>query len=89
MKKKQLNSAIVREREGEEKLTSASQHGGEKHGQILTLEKTCGSVTGYLKEQFTRRVYSQNYGPCHCGIPPFRETSRGRHMLGQWHSRLV
>jgi len=65
-KKKQLTGAIVREREGEEKLTSATQHGGEKHGRIQTLEKTYGSVTEYLKEQFTRRIYSQNYGPCHC-----------------------
>jgi len=38
------------EREDEERLSSASQYGGEKDGQIQTLEETCGSVTGYLKE---------------------------------------
>jgi len=46
--KKQLTGAIVREREDEERLTSASQHDGEKHGRIQTFEEA--SVTGYLKE---------------------------------------
>jgi hypothetical protein len=54
------------EREDEERLTSTSEHGGEEDGRVQTLEETCRSVTEYLKEGFTRRIYSQDDGPWHC-----------------------